>query len=316
MKLLIITQKADRNDPVLGFFHGWIRELSLRYEKVSVICLEKGEVSLPENASVHSLGKEEGLSSLGYLWRFYKYVWSLRGDYDAVFVHMNQEYVLLGYKHWLLMGKKIYLWRNHAKGSFVTRLAVLLCDKVFCTSPDSYTAKFKKTILMPAGIDTDLFTPDAGVSREPGSILFLGRIAPVKRVIEFIEWLAAEKGEGKTLSATVAGSALPKDKRYENQVHERAAKLGLSSSIRFVGPVTQEGALSLYQSHEKYVNMTPSGSLDKTILEAAACGMEITCENPFLKERLEGKPGTEARQYVIDNHSLKMLSERLLSEIK
>ena len=42
-KLLIFTQKADINDPVLGFFHKWIEEFSKNFESIIVVCLEKGE---------------------------------------------------------------------------------------------------------------------------------------------------------------------------------------------------------------------------------------------------------------------------------
>ena len=132
MKLLIITQTVDKNDPILGFFHRWIGEFAKNFEKVTVICLEMGEHHLPKNVKVLSLGKEAGRSKFQYLFKFYKYILQERKNYDAVFVHMNQEYVLLGWKFWKLWDKKIFLWRNHAKGNLFTRLAVLLSDKVFC----------------------------------------------------------------------------------------------------------------------------------------------------------------------------------------
>ena len=59
MRLLIVTQKIDEQDAVLGFMHGWVAEFARQAESVSVICLEKGEVNLPENARVFSLGKEK-----------------------------------------------------------------------------------------------------------------------------------------------------------------------------------------------------------------------------------------------------------------
>ena len=37
IKLLIITQKVDRNDDVLGFFHGWITEFAKHVEEVTVL---------------------------------------------------------------------------------------------------------------------------------------------------------------------------------------------------------------------------------------------------------------------------------------
>src|SRR3989344_232174 len=120
MRLLIVTQKVDKKDPILGFFHRWIEEFAKNFEKVTVVCLEKGEYNLPTNVKVLSLGKEERRSKAEYISRFYRYIWQERKNYDAVFVHMNQEYVLLGWKFWKLWGKKIFLWRNHARGSLWT----------------------------------------------------------------------------------------------------------------------------------------------------------------------------------------------------
>ncbi|MBI2673876.1 MAG: glycosyltransferase family 4 protein [Candidatus Zambryskibacteria bacterium] len=297
MRLLILTQKVDRDDPILGFFHRWIEEFAKRFDKITVICLQEGEHNLP-GVKVLSLGKEKSQAKsykLKALLNFYKFIWQERKNYDAVFVHMNQEYVLLGWKFWKLWGKKIFLWRNHAKGNFLTRLAIILSDKVFCTSPSSYTARFKKTILMPVGIDTDFFKPDPTVTKKPNSVLFLGRISPVKKVLEFVEWF---NRLDEKFHAIIAGPTLPKDKDYEKLVRSRA-----SDSISFIGPVTQSEALKLYQSHEIYANFTPSGSMDKTIFEAAACGMKLEVRNP------------DIQNFRIEDHSLQLLMEKIKMEI-
>lgn len=294
MRLLIITQKVDKNDPILGFFHHWIEEFAKNFEKVTVICLEKSESRLPPDIKVLSLGKENGASKLKYFLKFHYYIWKERNNYDAVFVHMNQEYALMAGDLWKLWGKKIYLWRNHSKGNLFTRLAVLFSDKVFYTSPSSFTARFRKSVRMPVGIDTDLFKPNPSVARIPNSVLFLGRISPVKKVLEFIEWV-----KGTEFSATIAGPILPEDAAYWEKV-----KQNLSDKIKFIGPVTREEAVKLYQSHEIYVNKTPAGSFDKTIIEAAACGMKLIVDNP------------DAKNINVEEHSLKKLMEKLVEEIK
>lgn len=294
MKLLIITQKVDKNDPILGFFHRWLEEFAKKFEKVTVICLEKGVYSLPENVKVLSLGKEEGRSKAEYLSRFYRYVWNEKNNYDAVFVHMNQEYVLLAGDLWQLLGKKVYLWRNHAKGNLLTRIAVALSHKVFYTSPQSFAAQFKKAIQMPVGIDTQFFKPDPQVVRVPNTYLFLGRISPVKKVLEFIAWV---KSNG--YQATLAGPILKEDREYGEEV-----KRNLNNKIRFIGPVTPEEARALYLSHEFYVNKTPAGSFDKTIFEAVACGCKLMVDNP------------DAKNFKIEEHSLKKLADKLVKQLQ
>ncbi len=337
MKLLIVTQKVDKNDDILGFFHRWLLEFAKHYEFITVIALQVGEYDLPENVKVLSLGKEKGGSKISYIFNFYKYIWNERKNYDVVFVHMNQEYVLLGWKFWKLWGKKIYLWRNHAKGNFLTRLAVLFSNKVFCASEQSFTARFKKTKIMPVGIDTNFFKPDSSVQKKPNSILFLGRIDPVKNVDIFVEALRELKDSGVEFSATIAGSSSDKYKDYEKIIRDKMVEYSLSDEVWFTGAINQEDALKLYREHELYVNLTPSGSMDKTIFEAMASNVTPLVYNTGLKESLgqeliltklntdyiadklnqvlRNKKDKNFRDLIVEEHSLKKLIDNLLKEI-
>jgi len=137
-----------------------------------------GEYHLPNNVRVFSLGKEHGASPWRYVFSFYRLIWRERKNYDAVFVHMNQEYVLLGGFLWKLFGKKVTMWRNHFAGNFLTSIAAALSNKMFCTSEHSYTARYKKTSIMPVGIDMDTFFRDKTIAKKEHSILFLAGSHP------------------------------------------------------------------------------------------------------------------------------------------
>src|SRR4051812_42401773 len=133
MRLLVVTQAVDLDNPVLGFFHSWIEEIAKHFESVVVVCLFEGRHALPSNGEVFSLGKEKKETNRAlYTQRFLALVWGLRSKYDSVFVHMNQEYVLAAGWIWILLGKRIYLWRNHYAGSIATDVAAAFCTKVFC----------------------------------------------------------------------------------------------------------------------------------------------------------------------------------------
>ncbi|MBU6427149.1 glycosyltransferase [Patescibacteria group bacterium] len=282
MKLLIITQKVDKDDPILGFFHRWIEEFAKRFEKVTVVCLEKGRNELPAEVKVLSLGKENGRSRMKYLAWFYRYIWQERKNYDAVFVHMNQEYVILGGLVWKLFGKKVALWRNHRKGNWLTRLAVSLADIVFYTSPQSFTAGFKKAMMMPVGVDTDLFRPHPEIERNPNSILFLGRISPVKRVDVFVERLKEMRRAGKPFTATIVGSPTDRDGAYHEKIKKMISDYSLGDLVIMKPAVKHEDTVGYYCSHEIYANFTEIGSMDKTIFEAAACGAKVETENGII----------------------------------
>ena len=144
MKLLIVTQKVDINDSNLGFFHRWIEEFAKHYERVEVICLEKGKYNFSRNVFVSSLGKEDGRGRIFRLIRFLHLVNILR--YDRVFVHMNPEYVILGGPIWHILGMKVAFWYTHKAVNLRLRLAVRIADVIFSASRESFrlaTMKFK-----------------------------------------------------------------------------------------------------------------------------------------------------------------------------
>ena len=349
MKLLILTQKANINDDVLGFMHGWIAELAKVCEKVTVICLEKGEANLPSNVKVLSLGKESGRSRIKYVGNFYKYIWQERENYDKVFVHMNQEYVILGGLLWKMWGKKVFFWRNHPKGGFFTDLAVSLSYKVFCTSKFSYTAKFAKTELMPAGIETDYFVnSNYPAGKEGINLLFLGRISPIKDLETLIKSLAIAREEGEKFFLNIVGAAGEKDKQYPERMKNLITKLELGEYVKFWGKASHKKTLEFYNKNDIFINLTGSGSLDKTTLEAMSCEkLVLVCNESFrdifpkdwhdimiFKEgdandlarkiiglsKMEADKKTfiakEARKIVIENHSLDILVKNVFHKIK
>ena len=290
MKLLVVTQAVDTEDPVLGFFVHWIEEFSKRVEHTEVICLKLGRSDLPKNVGIYSLGKERGAASrAAYAWRFLSLAWKLRNDYDAVFVHMNQEYILLAGWLWKLLGKRVYLWRNHYAGSLFTDVAAMFCTKVFCTSRYSYTARYKKAMLMPVGIDTDRFFPDARVARTSHSIFFLARMSPSKRPEMLIDALAMLAREGQTFTSSFVGSPLPQDEVYYEGLKEKVRALGLADRITFLPGVPNDQTPDLYRAHEVFVNASPSGMLDKTIFEAAASGCLVLVASVDIRK----EPGGE-----------------------
>ena len=88
MRLLIVTQKVDKNDAILGFFHRWIVEFAKHTDTVTVVCLQKGASELPENVKVLSLGKERGVGRIARAIRFYSYIIHERQNYSLMVTRM------------------------------------------------------------------------------------------------------------------------------------------------------------------------------------------------------------------------------------
>lgn len=293
MKLLFITQKVDKDDDLLGVYHRWIEGLAKRVEKISVICLYQGKTDLPGNVGVYSLGKESGRSRIKYLWRFYKYIWRLRREYDAVFVHMNPEYMLLAGWWWRLTGKKAFLWYNHPMGNWQARLAIAFSRGVFHTSPFAFAARYKKAIMMPVGVDTGWFKPIANGKSQMANgfrILFLGRIAPVKRVDVLLKAFSIlSTSQVHRLTLTIVGGPTPGkpvEAAYYEEVKKLAADPAISGRVEFRPPVPNSQTPEIYNQHDLFVNLTDTGSFDKTIIEAMACEVPVIVSNRALVEVL------------------------------
>ena len=327
MKLLIITQKIDVNDDILGFFHRWVEEFAKKCESVIVICLEKGEYKLPENVKVLSLGKEsqirnpkseirnpEGgrqggpygagkfkiqnskfkiLERLKYLFRFYKYIWQERKNYDAVFVHMNPEYAVLGGLLWKLMGKKVGLWYVHKTVNLKLRVAAKLVDKIFTASAESCRLKSDKIVITGHGIDNAAFQPrnqKSKIKNQKFIIITAGRIAPVKNLDILIKATEILKNKGLNFEVKIAGApVLESDKIYFNKLEELVKEKNLESEIKFIGPIPYKDIAEFYQQGNLFVNFSDTGSLDKAVLEAMVSGLLILTSNEAFKDILAEK---------------------------
>jgi glycosyltransferase involved in cell wall biosynthesis/ubiquinone/menaquinone biosynthesis C-methylase UbiE len=288
MRLLITTQAVDIDDPILGFFHAWIVALSRHVEHIDVICLYEGRHDLPGNVAIRSLGKERGrASAYRYALRFLRAIFRMRRSYDAVLVHMNEEYAVLGAPLWKLWRKKTFLWRNHYDGSWITNIAIALSNTVFCTSRFSYTARSKKTMLMPVGVDTDAFTP--GPPPPAHSILSLGRIAPSKKLELLIQALHIIHEHGVEFQADIYGDPLPEHVEYLEKLKANVAHVGLSDFVHFRGSVPNHATPAIYRAHRIFVNTSRSGMYDKTIFEAAASGCAVATSSLDLAALVDPK---------------------------
>ena len=257
MKLLIITQKVDIDDPILGFFHRWIIEFAKHCESVVVVCLEKGRNELPASVKILSLGKEEKESRLQYMRHFYRYIRQERKNYDAVFVHMNPEYVVLGGPLWKMWGKKITLWYTHKNVDLKLKIAEKFVDKIFTASKESFRLKSKKVSVIGHGIDVDFFSPSPSVISND-ALLSVGRLMPSKRHDMAIE---AAAQAGRTLR--IAG-----DGPERGNLEMLSQRLG--SKVEFLGPLTQVQLRDEYRKAAFLIHTSETGSLDKVVLEAFA----------------------------------------------
>lgn len=290
MKLLICTQAVDTDDPVLGFFCRWIEEFAKHCEKVTVLCLRKGKHALPDNVEVVVLGSSR-LARVTKLWSL-----SLRrrGEYDTVFVHMNPEYIVIAGLLWRLMGKRVALWYTHKSVDTKLRIATFFSNVIFTASKESFRLRSGKVRVMGHGIDTDFFSPDASVARGD-HLLSIGRLMPSKRHDLAIRVAARE---GKELRIAGEGSERA---RLEMLARE------LGASVRFLGGIDQSQLRDEYRTAAYLIHTSETGSLDKVVLEALACGLPVRTNDPALKALENANTA-----YIREHHSLQRLTAAII----
>lgn len=292
MKLLILTQKIDLNDDVLGFMHGWVEEFAKHCQKITVIALGAGEYKLPVNVKVLSLGKEVGESRIKYLINFYKYIWQERKNYDAVLVHMNKEYVILGGWYWRLAGKKIALWYVHKQAGFRLKLAEKIANVIFTASPESFKLKSSKLKIIGHGIDLNKFYYSPGAKSDGNfKIIYIGRISGIKNqklLIEAINILVNKKGI-KNIKVNLVGNPIyQEDNDYKNELAKQIKNNQLENHIQFIGSVPNKDMARVYRQADLSVNLCPTGGTDKAVLESLASGTPVIALNKVFVNIFKG----------------------------
>lgn len=280
MKILIVTQVLDSTHPILGFFHRWVEEFAVHCEKVHVICLQEGVHNLPKNVTVHSLGKNEGKGRLVYLWRFYTLIWKLRHEYENIFVHMNQMYVILAAPFWRALRKHIGLWYAHGAVSTSLRIAIYCAHVVFTSTPQGLQIDTPKRAIVGQGIDMSRFVYIPRTESKTLRLVTVGRISKSKQLETLINACHFLKEENIDFIFTIVGCAITEeDKVYEARMHDLAHELALACIV-WHGSVQQTELPALLAQADVFIHDGVTNSLDKVLVEAVACGVPTISSNP------------------------------------
>lgn len=282
MKLLIVTQIYDKNDPVLGFFHEWVRTFSRHtdIEAVKVVCLLEGQHTPSSRIDVYSLGKESFVSRVRYLYRFYTYMWRMRKEYDAVFVHMIPLYVVIGGLVWRMLGKRVGFWYAHGTTSLMLRIAAILSHAVYTSTPEGFRLSSSKKNVVGQGIDTDVFSYAPSKQKIVERLVSVGRISRSKDIMTLIKAFETVSATHPRMSLTLIGDTVTEaDRVYKNMLEEYITEKGIEDRVVFEGPVSHEDLPKALERHDLFIHAGATGSLDKVLLEALSTGLLALSSN-------------------------------------
>lgn len=282
MRLLILTQTVNKDDSVLGFFHRWLVEFAQECEQVTVIALGVYHYDLPSNVTVVSLGKERRANRFFYIVNLLRYLWRYRGQTDAVLVHMNPIYLVLA--GWWFRWRRytVGLWYTHRQVDTKLRLAVPFCDHIFTAAPESFNLKTDKLRVVGHGIETARFTCafPADLTKSI-TITHVGRLTPIKNCDTLIEATAKLKSRlTKSFQVVFIGApAVDADHDYAAGLKKLVADNLLDQTIVFAGNIKNSELPQHLCASTVTVNLTPTGGIDKSVLESMASGRPVLVSN-------------------------------------
>ena len=141
-------------------------------------------------------------------------------------------------------------------------------------SRSGYGVNPEKVVVIPNGVDTDLFTPvDKPITSNP-YVLYSGRLDARKGVEDFVScarYVCREKPEVKFV---VAGDG-PLSTNMKRWVHTA----NLAANFRFTGFVNQKTLLQYYREASVYVLPSFYEGMPLTLLEAMSCGTPCIATN-------------------------------------
>jgi glycosyltransferase involved in cell wall biosynthesis len=311
----MITRKVDRADHLAGFTHAWVKKIDEQLRQhggaLTVICLDKGDVTGLEHVAIHSLGKELGFGRLHRWWKFQVLAWQLVRQADAIFCHMNPEYTIAIAPYAKLFGKKIVSWYTHSAVTFRLWLVTRLANVILTASAESFRMKTKKLMSTGHGIDTEIFKPlkreSTVVPRQRmWRLVTIGRISPTKDYESMIKAIQLLVGRGiVTIHLDIIGGpGLIEHQNYYNELKNMVDAMQLQEYVSFIGPVSHQLIAQQLQCADIFINLSNTGSLDKAVLEAMACECLVITSNTAFRQML---PST----LIVGQNNPIMLADRI-----
>ncbi|MCK4633872.1 glycosyltransferase family 4 protein [Candidatus Bathyarchaeota archaeon] len=209
-------------------------------------------------------------------------------------------------------------------------LGVVNSDAVLVNSV--FTARRVKAIyeIQPAvcypPVDTGIFKPlDQEVVQEMQSefklpfILSSGRIVPIKRWEWLLESMAHVKRIYPHVTLAVTGRITRENVHYVQELIKLAESLGIRKNLRFLGFLTQNELVKLYNLADVYAYSVPGEDFGLGPVEAMACGTPAVvwddgagpCETV-----INEKTGFRARPYEVEDFAQKLLKALDMDKLK
>jgi glycosyltransferase involved in cell wall biosynthesis len=296
-RLFLVNFEVRRDSRALAWQRQVLCALAARCEQVIVLTEAGDATGLPENVEFHRvpfLLQKAPLRWFGARSLMLPLCarWIRRARIDVCFVHMNMPWAWRLGPTLRATGVPLLLWYAHGAVSDELRRAEQWADAIVTSSPEGFRLPSKKVTVIGQGIDTGLFSPGE-VSGPRAGIVTVGRLSGRKRLDRIIDAFGAlvRAGAHAGTRLTFIGAPLTRaDASYELQLRRQVDAAGLAPRVDFAGHVSLENLPAYYRAAALHVNLSDTGSMDKTVLESLACGCPVLTSNVAYRHLFAAHP--------------------------
>lgn len=287
MRLLVVNFEMDRLSRTMPWSQQVVDLLARSCEVVAVLTSRVGRYDPPANVHVEVLPFPRlmavpglrlavvGLANLQALRLARRY------RAEVCFVHMAVNWVYYLRPCFSLLRLPVLAWYAHGTVSDELHRAHRAATRIVTSTPEGFRIPSSKVRVIGQGVDTDVFSLPPQQS-ERRNILAVTRVSPRKRIELLIEVMEALSTivDAPCLRLRVIGTTVTReDQYYEIELRDRVWRTGLQDQIEFTGYVPQPHIPVYYRNSFLHLNVSQTGSMDKTVLEALACGCPVLTSN-------------------------------------
>ena len=266
MRLLVITQVVDAEDPILAATVPKLKALASRCDQLVVLAGRVGAHDLPADSTIRSFGAPDTFRrGLRFVKALAPYLLGRR--VDAVLAHMSPIYLVLAAPLAKPMRLPLLLWYTHPTASRTLRLASKLASARTTATPTSFPLPASAEAIG-HGIDVEAF-PCRGQNGDGAvlDVLALGRYSSVKGYETVLRAVhrAAEAGIGAPVDdpRTDAERRRAPAAGVARAPAQRAGPAGVGDLREALPPAERASGWRA----DVLVSNTVRGSADKAVLE-------------------------------------------------
>jgi len=222
---------------------------------------------------------------------------------------MSPIFAIAAWPITFIYGRKIVLWYLHRSVTPRLQFAEKLCASIVTADKDSLQLKSSKVVEVGNGIEVEKFRGEHDWNRtNPLRIISVGRISPIKNYETLIQAAYLLREKNFNFKVQIVGRpVIAGDLAYEQDLKKCITDLNLGDQIIFKGFVPHTQMPALYKEADMVVNLTPTGGIDKTNLEAMASGCITLTSNQVFRKYF----GQYASQLIFEHNNAQDLADKI-----